>query len=82
MQLYNGDCLEIMKDISNNSIDIVIADLPYGRFSEVSVGATKWDTAIDLKNALQKVADEKQIREKFHVVRILEDENKEMELVK
>jgi len=49
MQLYNGDCLEIMKDISNNSIDIVIADLPYGRFSEVSVGATKWDTAIDLK---------------------------------
>ena len=30
MQLYNGDCLEIMKQLSDSSIDCVICDLPYG----------------------------------------------------
>lgn len=30
LTLYNGDCLEIMKDISSNSIDLIICDLPYG----------------------------------------------------
>ena len=44
MQLYNGDCLEIMKDLSDNSVDIVIADLPYGRFKHL-----KWDCPIDLE---------------------------------
>ena len=28
--LYNADCLEKMKDISANSIDLVICDLPFG----------------------------------------------------
>ena len=28
--LFNGDCLEIMKNISNNSIDLVLTDPPYG----------------------------------------------------
>jgi len=28
--LYNGDCLDVMKDISANSIDLIICDLPYG----------------------------------------------------
>tara|TARA_R110002126_G_scaffold226568_3_gene371252 strand:+ start:466 stop:1269 length:804 start_codon:yes stop_codon:yes gene_type:complete len=30
LQLVNGDCLEKMKDISDNSIDLIICDLPYG----------------------------------------------------
>lgn len=30
LTLFNGDCLEIMKDISANSIDLIICDLPYG----------------------------------------------------
>ncbi len=29
--LYNGDCLEIMKDIPNKSIDLILCDLPYGK---------------------------------------------------
>ena len=29
MQLYNGDCLEIMKDIPDNSIDLICSDVPY-----------------------------------------------------
>lgn len=28
--LQNGDCLEALKDISANSIDLIICDLPYG----------------------------------------------------
>jgi len=28
--IYNADCLEKMKDISSNSIDLIICDLPYG----------------------------------------------------
>jgi len=43
MALIKGDCIEKMKEIKSKSIDIVIADLPYGRFSHLA-----WDTPIDL----------------------------------
>ena len=43
MELYNEDCLEKMKDISNNSIDLLFCDLPYGQ-----TGCT-WDCLIDLE---------------------------------
>ena len=29
IELWNGDCLELMKDIQDNSIDLVITDPPY-----------------------------------------------------
>ena len=35
-----GDCLELMKDISNGSVDMILCDLPYG------TTACKWDTII------------------------------------
>src|SRR5574339_1194773 len=28
--LWNGDCLELMENIPNHSIDMILADLPYG----------------------------------------------------
>ena len=28
--LYNGDCMEVMKDIPDKSVDMVLCDLPYG----------------------------------------------------
>jgi DNA modification methylase len=40
--LLNGDCLEEMKSIDNNSIDLIFCDLPYGQTS------CKWDCKIDL----------------------------------
>ena len=43
MELINGDCLEIMKEISNNSIDMILCDLPYGTTQN------KWDSIINLK---------------------------------
>jgi site-specific DNA-methyltransferase (adenine-specific) len=40
IELYQGDCLEIMKQISDKSIDMILCDLPYG------TTACKWDTII------------------------------------
>ena len=30
MKLYQGDCLEVMKSIPDNSVDCIITDPPYG----------------------------------------------------
>lgn len=30
IELYNGDCLDVMKSIPDKSIDMVLCDLPYG----------------------------------------------------
>ena len=30
MKLLQGDCLELMKDIPDKSIDLILCDLPYG----------------------------------------------------
>ncbi|MBR0288021.1 MAG: site-specific DNA-methyltransferase [Selenomonadaceae bacterium] len=30
MKLYNGDCLELMKEIPDGSVDMILDDLPYG----------------------------------------------------
>lgn len=42
VQLYLGDCLEVMKQLSAESVDCIICDLPYG------TTACKWDSIIDL----------------------------------
>ena len=33
IQLYLGDCLEVMKSLTDNSIDSIITDPPYGTTS-------------------------------------------------
>lgn len=33
IKLYNGDCMEVMKDIPDNSIDLIITDPPYRTIS-------------------------------------------------
>lgn len=40
IDLKRGDCLEIMKDIPDKSIDMILCDLPYGTTS------CKWDMVI------------------------------------
>jgi site-specific DNA-methyltransferase (adenine-specific) len=39
-KVLHGDCLELMKDIPDKSIDMILCDLPYG------TTACKWDTVI------------------------------------
>lgn len=41
-KIYLGDCLELMQKIPNESIDMILCDLPYG------TTACKWDSIIPL----------------------------------
>ena len=43
MKLYNGDCLEVMKELPDNSIDFICCDPPYGTTN------IKWDEMLDFK---------------------------------
>lgn len=40
LQLHHGDCLEIMDDIPDGSVDMILCDLPYGTTD------CKWDSII------------------------------------
>ena len=40
IQLFHGDCLEIMKNIPDKSVDLILCDLPYGST------ASSWDIII------------------------------------
>ena len=42
-KIYKGDCLDVMKGIDDESIDMVFSDLPYG------TTRLKWDCQIDLE---------------------------------
>jgi site-specific DNA-methyltransferase (adenine-specific) len=44
IDLRQGDCLEIMKEIPDKSVDMILCDLPYG------TTRNKWDSVIPLKN--------------------------------
>ena len=63
VRLFHGDCLDVMKDLSANSVDCFICDLPYGCLTPTSLarknpeqyrdgtvtGGCAWDVAIDLE---------------------------------
>lgn len=40
-EIYKGDCLEVMKDIPDKSVDMILCDLPFG------LTAPKWDETLD-----------------------------------
>ena len=44
IDLMHGDCLELMKGVPDGSVDMILADLPYG------VTKNKWDSIIPLDN--------------------------------
>ncbi len=41
-KVIQGDCIDVMNEIPNNSIDMILCDLPYGTTQN------KWDSVIDL----------------------------------
>ena len=54
IDLYNGDCLEIMKAIPDGSVDLILTDPPYGTMIGAQLDgwddqSTAWDTVIDSK---------------------------------
>ena len=40
IQLYQGDCLEVMRTLPDGCVDMVLCDLPYGTTQN------KWDSVI------------------------------------
>jgi DNA modification methylase len=42
-KIYCGDCLDVMKDIDDKSIDMILCDLPYGQTN------CSWDSCIPLE---------------------------------
>ena len=49
IQLYNMDCLEFMKTLEDNSIDLILTDPPYG------TTACKWDSIIPLDSMWEQL---------------------------
>ena len=58
MQLMQGDCLELMKEISDGSVDLVLSDPPYGIIKNIGSSEMakkekyrecKWDEPLDTK---------------------------------
>lgn len=50
--ILQGDCLELMKGIPPGSVDMILADPPYGNINGIKLkgwdaGTTTWDTKID-----------------------------------
>lgn len=44
VELYQGNCLQIMKEIPGKSIDMILCDLPYG-----VTARNKWDSPLDFE---------------------------------
>jgi site-specific DNA-methyltransferase (adenine-specific) len=79
LTLFHGDCLEIMKEIPDKSVDLIICDLPYGCLSAKTISvdrsyrggsvekntatACPWDVKIDLKAFWKQV---RRIRKSKH----------------
>ena len=64
MELYNGDCLELMKEIPGGSVDLVLADPPYGIMKgqgntpagkSLALDNCDWDTALPTKRTFDEV---------------------------
>lgn len=49
MRLMHGDCLELMKEIPDGSVDLVLTDPPYG------TTACKWDSVIPLEEMWEQI---------------------------
>ena len=61
IELWQGDCLELMKNIPDGSVDLVLTDPPYGtmdrktRRPEKRLDDITWDFALDEKLILQEL---------------------------
>jgi len=47
-QLLHGDCLDVMKELEDKSVDFIFCDLPYA-IDKYSAVSCKWNTPIDLE---------------------------------
>lgn len=46
--IYHGDCLQLMREIPSHSVDMILADPPYGTLNKSNPDA-QWDKEVDLR---------------------------------
>ena len=61
IDLKHGDCLELMKDIPDGSVDLVLTDPPYGTMKGAALDGwknqtTQWDKAIDPVKIFEQIS--------------------------
>ena len=61
--LWRGDCLELMKDIPDGSVDLVLTDPPYGTMKGAPISSWKarndcaeWDTTLDTEKLFAEIS--------------------------
>ncbi len=59
--LLNGDCLELLDTIDDNSVDLIYCDLPYATAKFGSCTSCEWDKPIDLDKLWDKLMKKKKI---------------------
>ena len=69
IKLYNGDCLEVMKEIPSKSVDMILCDLPY------QVTKNKWDTIIPMNDYII-ANDESLEKDEFYLKQFLKSLSK------
>ena len=63
VELKQGDCLELMKDIPDGSVDLVLTDPPYGTVKGMPIDGWKrkedcaeWDSTIDTEAMFTEIS--------------------------
>lgn len=63
VDLRLGDCLELMKDIPDGSVDLVLTDPPYGTMKGAAISSWKarndcaeWDTTLDTEKMFSEIS--------------------------
>ena len=54
-ELWHGDCLELMKNIPDGSVDLVLTDPPYGTMKGID-DKHDWDTIIDTEKMFSEIS--------------------------
>jgi len=55
-EIYNGNCIDIVKKIDSSSIDLILSDIPYG------IGCDTWDVIHNNKNSALLGQSEAQLK--------------------
>lgn len=63
IELWQGDCLELMKNIPDGSVDLVLTDPPYGTMKGAPISSWKarndcaeWDTTLDTEKLFAEIS--------------------------
>ena len=63
IELWQGDCLELMKNIPDGSVDLVLTDPPYGTVKGMPIDGwrrkadcAEWDSTLDTETMFAEIS--------------------------